>query len=557
MRGMTGATDRPPPVAWPPSPRTARLALAGVLGAGLALRHAVGRQDALAAEWEADAFVWAWSGPQTRLLASGCRPSGLQLVWELCGRLVGGPSVAGLRWAAIGLSLLSLVCAWDLMRTVRRWRKADAGTAGSASLSLLLGWAALPALIWAGPRLVPELVSGGAMCLVAAAVLRFRLRPGWATWLWLSLSGALALAVGGAVVWVALTAGLLTYLVQLPRAPVALPLLLAWMLAIAAAVGLARVRDDSRPWRPDSGPAYALADLVDAPLLLNDHESLLAEVRADAVWRACGHALTERPATATAAALGRRGQALVSTSRFDGVPGPIAGLLGGLDAVATGVVLVLAAMTLARPADGGGSRGARVAALVAAATWLIATIAGAAGPLALSGVLLVGLAVAVGGWSGSPAPAPRAAAGLAGVLLLALAWPRPADDVPGGAAWLQQLTHVQGQGRQVVAQLVAGESRSAAESVQLSQLLMDSGAPFLRRPHRALESAREAARLDPDSDDTLWVLVRAETDCLHFDQAEDLASTVVDAEGVLTPPGRMLGDWVRDKARRARLDGLH
>jgi hypothetical protein len=85
---------------------------------------------------------------------------------------------------------------------------------------------------------------------------------------------------------------------------------------------------------------------------------------------------------------------------------------------------------------------------------------------------------------------------------------------------------------------------------------MDADAPFLRRPFLALEHARAAVMQLPTDPDALSVLVRAEAECLRFPQAQDLAETMVDDAGRLTPTGRVLIDWVRDTARHARLEGL-
>ena len=552
MQGLTGAEREPEASrrAWPPSPATGRLALVSVVGAGVALRYAAGLQAPESAEWEADAFLCAWGGTGSRALAGGCRPPGLALVWESCGWLTRAPSLVAMRTAAIGMSLLLLACAWELVRAWLRWRDAGPEARARAGLSLAVGWAAWPALAWSGPCLVAEPVAGGAVCLLAGALLRYRMATRWTTWVWLCLTGTLGVAIGGTVVWVALTTGLLAWLVTLPRAPLALPLLGAWIVSMAAAVGIARAHDDSRPWRPDVGPAYALADLAGATLVLDDRESLLSDLRGDAVWRASRKGLTEQPAHETLAALGRRAQALIAPSRWTGVAGPV---LGGLDALLAGSVLALAASTLGRRTAGRTSRAARIATGLAALAWLVATAAGATGPFALTGVLLVALALAVADAAAGPAVRwPAAAAG--GALGLACAFV-PASGERPGAPWLDQLTQLQGQGRQLVALLAAGESASGPEHLQLSQLLMDPGAPFLRRPQLALEQAREGFRQTP-TDEAVLVLVRAETDCLRFSQAEDLTLTLVDHTGAVTPGGRMLGDWVRDKARRARLDGL-
>ncbi|HZL98714.1 MAG TPA: hypothetical protein VFD43_00550, partial [Planctomycetota bacterium] len=222
-----------------------------------------------------------------------------------------------------------------------------------------------------------------------------------------------------------------------------------------------------------------------------------------------------------------------------------------------GAVLVLAAREACRRRPSGAAALPRLALATAGAVWLLGVSAGATGPLALSGVAVCGLPWAVVALCGEPSRGAtrwRWAAAAGGLVLAAVALqPLPEDRPP--SRWLEELTQHHGQGRRLVAWLAAGPL-SGPEHAEVAQVLIDPAAPFLRRPWLARAHALAALAQQPADDDVVAVLVRAEADCLRFDQAEDLAETMLDDDGQLSVRGRMLADWVRDKARRARLDGL-
>lgn len=553
LRRMSAPLAGPPPAPDPGLVRS-RLALVGVLGAGLALRVAVSQPLTTSADWEADGVLWAWADAATRPLASDFRPAGLQRLWEACGWLAGPPSLAVLRLVWVGLSLAALGCAWQLTRVLLRWRGAPPEALPRARLAVCLLWAVIPALARGAPRPVAELVTGALLCLVASAWLRFRARPGALTWLWLCATGVASVFFGGVVPALVLTAGLLAYLVTLPMVSATLLSLAAWTVAVGAAAGVAHGTAAISSWRPDTGPAYALAALVEAPTTLDDTASLLPVKRGDDVWRACGRALRERPLSTTLADLGGRARALVAPDRFAELgEGPRRGL-GLVDAALAGVLLVLAVRALAARSPSGSPRRARWPVALAGLVWIAATVAAATGPFALSGVLLLALAAAAAG------ERPRTAAGWAlpiagGLLLAALAPVRESADRPS-SRWLEHLGPDEGRGRQVAGLLASAEPLNGDEHGQLAEGLVAPAAPFLHRPLLAREHAQAAVIARPTDDDAVAMLVRAEVECLRFVQAEDLAKTIVDEQGVITPRGRMLADWVRDKSRRARLDGL-
>lgn len=531
-----------------------RLALVAVLGAGLALRAAVALPLTSAADWEADAFVWAWAGPATRDLASDCRPAGLQRLWEACGWLAGPSSQVGLRLVWVGLSLAALGCAWQFTRALLRWRGAPLESLPRARFAICLLWAVAPALVRSGPRPVAELVSGALLCLVASAWLWFRMRPGPLTWLWLCGTGIASVFFGGLVPALVLTVGLLAFLVTLPPVASTLLSLGAWALALGAAGGVAHGTAAVATWRPESGPAYALAALVEAPAALDDTASLLPQVRGDEVWRAAGETLGERPLATTLGDLGTRTRALLSPARFPELGEGLRPGLGLLDAALAGVLLVLAVRTVAARTPSGSPRRGRWPAAIAGAAAVLATVAAATGPFALSGLLLVALASAAAG------DRPRTAAAwalplAAGLALAALAL-RPQPTERPEWRWLLHLGPDDGRGRQVVGLLASAGPLTGSEHELLAQGLIAPAAPFLRRPELAREHAQAALIARPVDDDAVALLVQAEVECLRFVPAEELAKTIVDAQGVMTPRGRMLAEWVRDKSRRARLDGL-
>jgi hypothetical protein len=166
--------------------------------------------------------------------------------------------------------------------------------------------------------------------------------------------------------------------------------------------------------------------------------------------------------------------------------------------------------------------------------------------------LLLALAAAAAG------ERPRTAAGwalpIAAGLLAALALVPESAERP--SPWLQHLGPDEGRGREVAGLLASAEPLNGDEHGRLAEGLVAPAAPFLRRPLLARDHAQAALIARPTDDDAVAMLVQAEVDCLRFTPAEDLAKTIVDSQGVITPRGRMLAEWVRDKSRRARLDGL-
>lgn len=532
--------------------------------AGVALRLMLAQRLDSAAEWESDTCLWAWADADTRALASGCRPAGLQSLWAVLGGVTSTPSLAALRVGAVGLSVAAWACAWWLALALLQWRGASPRAISRARLVLSVAWAASPTLLGAGPRFVPELISGGLLCLVAGAAVRVRLEPSLGRWLGLCIASAVAVSVGGVGVAFALCVGLGVFLLCLPRFSVALTALAVFLVAAVGAVAFARAQDDSRPWRPDSGPAYAVAALVGAPVILDDRESGLPEVRSDAVWRQCGRTIAAQPVSETLMQLGGRARSLIAPDRFSETTGGLRTAIGAVDALVTGALLLLGLLTLFRRAGSQSATGSRALTSLAGGTallaWSVASIAGATGPFALGGVLLVLLALATVELSTGDHPPRRLRWQLALSVLLGsgLTWfaLRPPSGAPPPSQWLDDLTQIRGQGRRLTALLAAPEPLSAVDHRQFAQLLIDPAAPFLRRPLLAREHAIAAVAEQPNDEETLMLLARTQVDCLEFDAAEDLAASLIDDLGQTSLNGRVLRDWVRSKEHRARLDGL-
>jgi hypothetical protein len=467
--------------------------LAGWLSLGLGLRvAAVLGLRSTAAEWEADGFVRAWEG-WTWGAWSRVRPPGWDWLLAVLGRVCGRGDVLALRCGCVGLSVLSLACAWLFVCALVRRLGAPREASVRGCTWLTAAWALCPTLLAASVRPLPETVLGGAACLVLAAVASPR--PG--AWLarFALLGAALTLFVllGGLVSALALVAGLLVFLVPLPRLPVALGAVGAVALALVIGWRVQRGPDDSRRWEPDAAPAYGLAALLDAQIAPTgstpiDPDVRLAEVRTIALDR-----VQEAGPASVAAALGTR--LLVDQSGPERLADVAALAWPGalLDALLRGAALLLALATLARLPRTPGAGATRAALAAGAAAWLLLGLAGAASPLALAPLDLVLVAAAAAGRpaGGQPAalavdrgcrrcagPAGRARGHARRQRLVAPTGPRqPAGGAAGGPA----------QGRRTGRH--AGALRGPRAAQRLGRAL-----PAPARSHAAARGGRRAGR---------------------------------------------------------------
>ena len=552
------------------------LVLVGLV-VGLVLRWAAARRlGAEALEWDADGFVtwfegWSW-GAWNR-----SRPPGSQALWGWLGQASGLRDVAQIhRW----LGLLSGLSSWVAAAVVVGSLSARL-PGGRRSLARGLRWmtwlwALLPTLVCVAPHPVPEAISGTAACLLLAALAfaaapRTRWAPTLLAWTGVAVAAAAWLCVGGLIAALTLLVSLLAYLLPVPRLGVAAPPVLALGLAGAAFWFAQRGPEATRPWLPDTGPAWSLAKLGDLPLRLDATPVVDPDLRVGRLYVDSLHLLADRGVTDTVARVGRR-LAIdgLNPRRFEELrpdgpfetqdathpPGVLA--LGLLDGFLRGGAFLFACAALALWPRSRSSSFPRAA--VAAGLLLLALLGPTlgAGPWSLApfDLLLAALAGAAACAADPAASALRRRAfalnGLVFLLVPVAVWWRawPVSD------WNRHLVNELGQGRLVVSQLAAAGPRTPWEQHSLARFLMDPGAPFQRFPEAALSHAEQAVAGLPTDEGFLGTLASALVENLRFDEAEGVALSLRDDDGLPTPRGRVLIQFVGEQRRRVLLEPL-
>lgn len=571
--GSPPAEAAPPPAA-PADPGAglqAVLCLLAIL-VGLALRLGHGATlDGWVGEWETDGFVMAYEGrpwdADNRVRAPG---HGL-LLGRLAESLPDGAQVS-VRWLSVGLSLLALLAAFQLVASASRAtgmgrRSVARGCAFVATL-----WAVHPTLIRAAVSPTPESLTGGALCLLVAGLCRLRVRPGLVGWLGLTVGAALSVLVGGSVVALALVIGLLVYLLPVPRVLPALGALSAVVLALAAGWFVQRGPDPGRPVVPDTAPVHALLALTDTPPPHPNDAPIDADVRAVQTLERAGQALGHADPLALALELARRaGPDLLGPRRlvpllrpgglalFSGAEGVwVPNVLGLWDVFLRGGLLLfaLAVVGMARRKQEHSSW-PRAGLMVGLVSLVLLSVAGAVGPLAMAPVDLLLLGAAGGGMAAADPRRPwtrRLAFAVGGVLLCTFLITAGVEDQPL-TSWTRQLTHHQDEGALLVDILDDGGPDSALARRRAATLLTWPGAPFLRRPTAALVHALEATKLDPEDGEAVELLIRAQAEVGDFAQAARLAEGAQAAtqDTFQAKTFELLLDWVLKEQRDARV----
>ncbi len=552
------AMVEPDPTAKPESSATSSpgwwllAALALAVGLGLRMALAVSLGDDVA-EWEADLWIpvldgWIW-GPVHRVRAPGAG-----WVFAEVAAFVGRDSLLLLRAACVALATGAFVVALGSALVIARHTRAGLRQPGLAAAWACGVWAASPNLVLASVHPAPETVVGAAGCLALGALAA---RTGrWRAPAWLALVvGLSALAVAGGVVAAsAIALGVLVYLLPVPRASAALPLLLAALLAAGAWWWAARGPDASRRWQIESAPVHSLADLLDAPLGAARHDALDADERTARLLDLVGSSFREASTLELLRALSRRVVVdLLGPDRFRDAPLP--GLpLALLDDFLRGGMLLFAAATLALLARGAPSswpRGGLVAALLALGLLSAAT---ATGPGALAGFDLIVLCAASAGVAGSGRDGGRARRlgfAVGGLMLASL----------GASAWwsgqtssdfLRHRDQESGQGRQLVQALLQD---SPAAHLRAASLMLDAETRLLRQPDGALRHAELGSRALPDDEAAIGTMIQALVERQDFEAAEGLAETLLDDRGRPSPRGGLLRTWVAEQRRIHREQG--
>lgn len=545
--------------------------LALVLGVGLRAAHAQSL-SATVFEWEADGFVMALEGRSWDAV-NRVRAPGLGLTLDRLGESLGMTTILEVRLLCVGLSLLALFAALDLALAASRITGMTRRSVGRALAWGTTVWAVHPTLVRSAVSPTPDLLVGAGLCLALAGLARCR-RGSWLVGLPLfALGGALAVVVGGSVVALALVAGLIVYLLPVPRLPAALAAILA--VAVALTAGALAQRGPAgmnREWLPDTAPAHSLLALVDAPRLDPSAVPFHAEARELGTLHRAFEALTDAPPLPTALALAKRlGRDLAGPRRLAPLLSAVTSDpldeswtaarrgLGLFDLLLRGGLLLFAfaVLGLARIQEQRSSW-PRAGIVVAALVLLIVGAATAVGPLALASLDLVLLGAAAAGVAGADPARPwtrRLAFIVGGTLLCTLLITGGVDDGPLDP-WIETLGHAQKEGEQLALLMEHGGPTGLIGELRACHLLGRAQAPFLRRPQLAMSHALAATVFAPENDDAVVALLSSQAECGLFSAAAMLAEGAYRA----APPGteqsrrmELMLDWVLKEQRDAGL----
>ncbi len=545
--------------------------LALVLGLGLRAGHAEAMAST-ALEWEADGFVAALEGRGWDAI-NRVRAPGIGLTMNRLGESLGLTTILEVRMLCVALSLLALLAALDLALAGSRITGMTRRSVGRTLAWGTTVWALHPTLIRSAVSPTPELLLGGALCLALAGWARCH-RGAWILGLpLLALGSASAVVLGGSVVALALVAGLIVYLLPVPRLASALGALLA--VGAALALGALAQRGPEtlgREWLPDTAPAHSLLALADGRVLTPGEVQFHAEVRElDTMHRAYDAVASAPPLTLAFSLARRLGQDLLGPRRLAPLLQGIVDIpeddswlqarraMGLFDVLLRGGLLLFAfaVLGLAKVKEVRSSW-PRAGIVVAALILVLVGAATAVGPLTLASLDLVLLGAAAAGVAGADPSRPwtrRLAFAVGGTLLCTLLITGGVDDRPLDP-WMQAMGHSQREGQLLALLLENGGPSSLEEELRACHFLGRAQAPFLRRPRLALLHALAATQFDPENDDAVVALIAAQAECGDYRDAAMLAESAYRA----APPGteaarrmELMLDWVVKEQRDAGL----
>jgi hypothetical protein len=566
------------------TPLSRRVLPAGLMAAGLLLGVGLRAQVAAGsgseiAEWEADGFLRCWEtlgwAPVNRM-----RPPLGGWLLEVLGHALGLASVADVRQLAVALSVLPLVGALWLARSLARCLAWPAPARGWTLACLVTWlWAVSPGLLACAASPTADGLTGLGLCVAAAGATCLAATPGAAgarrigSALLLGAGVLLGVLAGGVPVALAIGAALLAFLLRLPPVRVAWWPAAAVLLACATAFWAQLGPGPERvPRGFEAAPAHAVLALFGQSDELELREPLDAARRAA---RARETALTVARqaglADCTRALAVRLADDLLAPARFGARDGS-AWWLGVGDVWLRGALALLAFAGVLRAC---GPRGGRLGALAPVAGGLVLLVglaAAATHPFALAPLDAVLVGAAPVGALALLAPDTRAGGAQGGAqgsgrrraawLLVALLPLVPAvlvarrDGAP--SPWVLRLGQGWHQGAGLVALLVDGGPppgvAGGARELQAALAYSDHETPFLRWPEAAERHALRASQALPTDDKVVAALATAEVEQLRFERAHELADSLRDDSGLPTPDGRVLSAWIREEERRWRAE---
>jgi hypothetical protein len=545
--------------------------LALVLGIGLRAYHADSLGETVY-EWEADGFVMALEGRGWDSI-NRVRPAGMGLTLDRLSSALGVTTLLEVRWVCVGLSILALMAALDLAVAASRVTGMTRRSIGRAMAWGTMAWAVHPTLVRSAVSPTPGVLLGGGLCLALAGLARCR-GGSWVLGCVLFCLGcSLAVVVGGSVVALALSLGLLVYLVPVPRLPAALAAMLAVGLALGAGAMAQRgPAGMQREWLPDTAPAHSLLALTETPAIYPSDVSFHAEERElESFHRALSAVAAAPPVDLAVSLAARLGKHLAGPRRLTpllltAIDEPLGDEwlsarrgLGLFDVLMRGGLLLfaLAVLGLTRRKEVMSSW-PRAGIVVAALVLLLVGAATAVGPLALAALDLVLLGAAAAGVAGADPARPwtrRLAFGVGGTLLCTLLITGGVDDTPIDP-WLQNIGHNQREGEQLALLMQHGGPTSLIDELRACHLLSRPQAPFLRRPRLAMAHALAATLIAPDSDDAVVALISSQAECGLYREAAMMAESAHTASPSGTEQSRrmeLMLDWVVKEQRDAGL----
>ncbi len=480
-------------------------------------------------EWEAGALLDAWA-PQGLDADASFRPVGpgwLMAWWLSDVSETPGYDVAAARQASLWLQLLALGCAGLLVASLGGLLDMGSRSLGRGLCWMTAAWAVHPTLIASGVGISSEAVSGAACCLVLTALVLWR-RVGWIAWSLLPVAFWLSAWAGGVVAASAVLAGLIVFVLPVPRLRTSFPLLSAVLLAGAGSVWLHQSESALMP-ALDTGPAHGVAQLAGRSLVQEPSDPVMPHALARHRY---GQTLDVIAEEGPAAAIG----GLVDRVLLDDLaphrhaPSGVLGLpwvvQGVLELFIRGGLLLFAVAAWTRlklDTESAWPRAGAVAGIVVLAGGCVAF---GVGPHLFAPVDFVLLAVAGAGATGSRADGRSTrylAFTLGGLLFCTLAVASLVSD-PRQPRWSTSLMRTGTPGVEHVERLRAlTPASTAGDLADAAMGLLAPSRPDLYHPRLALALAQSAVERSPQSPVALGVLVRAH---MAVRQLEDARSSL-------------------------------
>ncbi|GJM20236.1 MAG: hypothetical protein DHS20C15_01510 [Planctomycetota bacterium] len=568
------AMQSPTPVAAPPAAARGGPWLGFVivlaLGVGLRVLLATTADDPAmpaAPAWETESLLLSLEAPDWPAM-NGMRPAGLLGLHDRVAELSSIGSRDEARMLGFGLSLLSLVSmvfgAWFLSARLGFTRRRLLPLVGGVTLL----WALHPSSLLAAraPSAEAWMAAAAPLALLGCAAAASR-RP-WLGALVLGLCLGVVLALGGMLWGAAVAAGGLAFLLPIPRPASALRVLLVAFVAGGVWAASEGVDGERVGLGPDAAWGYVALDWLapdharfqDMPWALEKRHAEVrhlaleaAQTRGTLSWlgELPGRVLRLGFSPARLQVLAQQAAALTEPELVT----PIRRSLGVLDVLWRGGCLLFACTVLGLfRGVGESSAWPRVAMAVAVCSLALVCAALASSPLALLPFDVLLIATAGAGFAGAQENGGwtrRIAFVLGGLLLLSFCYVCGLEDASSNDELWHRGERFD-QGPRLLALLEQPGESSLDDELWIGSLYLEDSTPFLRQPELAKAHAVEATHLDPESELTISLLVRAMAAHGDYKEAAGMALDAYEATGRFSKRLMVLLHWVQDEMRKNR-----